>query len=149
MDTFVHLEVQSSFSFLWGTFTPEQLVQRVIALGQKAVALTDISLHGAVPFYRAAIEAGVQPIVGMKVSVWDGSPVILLARDFKGYGNLCRLLSIAIDGGTTPKILVTKQDLAHWSKGLLCLAGGRGSLIRSNIVRGRLDAARFALLELK
>ena len=149
MDTFVHLEVQSSFSFLWGAFTPEQLVQRVTALGQKAVALTDTGLHGAVPFYKAAVEAGVQPIVGIKVSIWDGSPVTLLARDFKGYGNLCRLLSITIDGGTTPTNLVTKQDLAHWSKGLLCLAGGRGSLIRSNIVRGRLDAARFALLELK
>ena len=39
MDTFVHLEVQSSFSFLWGTFTPQALVEEAIALGQKAGAV--------------------------------------------------------------------------------------------------------------
>jgi DNA-directed DNA polymerase III PolC len=149
MDTFVHLEVQSSFSFLWGTFTPERLVQRVTALGQTAVALTDSTLHGAVRFYRAATEAGVQPLVGIKVSIWDGSSVILLARDFNGYGNLCRLLSIAIDGGITPKNLLTKQDLAHWSRGVVCLVGGWKSRIRSALVKGRVDAARMSLAELR
>ncbi len=50
MDTFVHLEVLSAFSFLWGTFTPEDLVEAVASMGQKAVALTDYTLHGAVRF---------------------------------------------------------------------------------------------------
>ncbi len=149
MDTFVHLEVQSAYSFLWGTFNPEDLVREVAALGQQAVALTDDGLYGAVRFYKAAVKAGIQPIVGARLSLWDGSFVVLLASDFAGYGNLCRLLSVAFGGGTSPQNPVSKQDLSHWSKGLVCLAGGRGSGIRSSLARGRMDAARFKLLELK
>ncbi len=149
MDNFVHLEVQSAYSFLWGTFSPEELVQEVAALGQKAVALTDDGLHAAVQFYQAAVKAGVQPILGARVSIWDGSPVTLLASDFEGYGNLCRLVSIALEGGTSPQNLITRQDLSHRTNGLICLAGGRGSRIRSSLERGRVDAARFALQELR
>ncbi|MBM3299744.1 MAG: DNA polymerase III subunit alpha, partial [Deltaproteobacteria bacterium] len=149
MDTFVHLEVQSAYSFLWGTFTPEELVQEAVALGQKAVALTDDSLYGAVRFYQAAVRSGVQPIVGARVLLWDGSPVTLLATDFQAYGNLCRLVSIAYEGGTSPENLIMKQDLNHWSKGLICLAGGRGSRVRASLEKGRSDAARFSLMELR
>jgi len=149
MDTFVHLEVQSSFSFLWGSFTPTGLVREVTALGQKAVALTDTGLHGVVQFYREAVTAGIQPIIGAKLLIWDGSDVVLLATDFQGYGNLCRLLSIALQGGITPTNPINKQDLTHWSRGLVCLAGGRKSRIRSALVKGRIDAARMSLLELR
>jgi DNA-directed DNA polymerase III PolC len=149
MDTFVHLEVQSSFSFLWGSFTPAQLVREVAALGQRAVALTDTGLYGAVQFYKEAAKAGIQPIIGAKLVIWDGSDVIMLAIDFHGYGNLCRLLSIALQGGITPTNRITRQDLAHWSKGLVCLAGGRKSCIRSALVKGRIDVAGTSLLELR
>ncbi len=117
MDTFVHLEVRSAYSFLWGTFTPEELVREVAALGQRAVALTDDGLHGAVRFYKAALEVGIQPIVGARVSLWDGSPITLLASNFASYRNLCRLVSLSFEGGTAPRNLITRQDLAHWSAG--------------------------------
>ncbi|MBI5568848.1 MAG: DNA polymerase III subunit alpha [Desulfomonile tiedjei] len=149
MDAFVHLEVQSAYSFLWGTFNPEELVREVAALGQQAVALTDSGLYGAVRFYKAALEAGIQPILGAGVSIWDESPVTLLASDFEAYKNLCRLVSIAFEGGTSPRNLITRQDLSHWSRGLICLAGGRGSLIRSSLEKGRVDAAKYRLLELR
>ncbi len=148
MDDFVHLEVRSAFSFLWGTFTPDALVERAVALGQKAIALTDDGVHGAVQLCKAAVKAGIQPIVGAKLSIWDGSPIILLASDFQAYGNLCRLLSIAIEGGISQKNLITKQDLSHWSKGLICLAGGRGSTIRASLKKGRIDVAKIGVLEL-
>ena len=149
MDNFIHLEVQSAYSFLWGTFTPEELVQEVVALGQKAVALTDDGLHGAVRFYKAAVQAGIQPILGARLSIWDGSPVTLLASDFEAYGNLCRLLSIALGDGTSPQVSITKQDLSHWSRGLICLAGGRSSHIRSLLEKGRTEAAKICLQELR
>jgi DNA-directed DNA polymerase III PolC len=149
MDRFVHLEVQSAFSFLWGTFTPEDLVQEVVSLGQKAVALTDYGLHGAVRFYKAAVSAGIQPIVGARISTWDGSLITLLASDFRGYGNLCRLVSIALGESMAPEVPITRQDLKHWSSGLICLAGGRGSRVQSLLEKGRKDAARISLLELK
>jgi DNA-directed DNA polymerase III PolC len=149
MDTFVHLEVRSAYSFLWGTFTPEELVREVVALGQKAVALTDDGLHGAVRFYKAALEAGIQPIVGVRVSLWDGSPITLLASNFASYKNLCRLVSLSFAGGTAPRNFITRQDLAHWSSGLICLAAGTGSVIRSALEKGNDETARSCLLELK
>ena len=149
MDNFIHLEVQSAYSFLWGTFTPEELVQEVVALGQKAVALTDDGLHGGIRFYKAAVQAGIQPILGARLSIWDGSPVTLLASDFEAYGNLCRLLSIALGDGTSPQVSITKQDLSHWSRGLICLAGGRSSHIRSLLEKGRTEAAKICLQELR
>ncbi len=149
MDRFVHLEVQSAFSFLWGTFTPEDLVRKVAALGQKAVALTDYGLHGAVQFYKIALAAGIKPIVGARITIWDGSLITLLATDFQAYGNLCRLLSIALADGMSPNVLITRQDLQHWSGGLICLAGGRQSRIEPWLERGRKDSARLCLLELR
>ncbi len=149
MDRFVHLEVQSAFSFLWGTFTPESLVQKVVNLGQEAVALTDFGLHGTVEFYKAATNAGIQPILGARISMWDCSHITLLATDFDAYGNLCRLVSIALDDSMAPKAQLTRQDIKRWSKGLICLAGGRGSKIRSFVEKGHRDAARTSLLELR
>lgn len=149
MDSFVHLEVQSAFSFLWGTFTPETLVQKVVNLGQKAVALTDFGLHGTVEFYKAATNAGVQPILGARIAMWDCSHITLLATDHDAYGNLCRLVSIALDDSMSPKTQLTRQDIKRCSKGLICLAGGRGSKIRSFVEKGNREAARTSLLELR
>lgn len=149
MNTFVHLEVQSAYSFLWGTFTPDRLVQEVAAMGQKAVALTDFGLHGAVPFYKTAVKENIQPILGAKINIWDGSQITLLVINAEGYGNLCRLISIALNGGMSQQAFVTKQDLAHWSKGLICLAGGRNSKIRSSLEKNRPEAARFLTEELQ
>ncbi len=144
MDNFVHLEVVSGFSFLWGTFSPEDLVLAVSSMGQKAVALTDYGLHGAVRFYRAAIASGIQAIIGARVRIWDGSQVVFLATDFGSYGNLCRLVSFSCSSGG-----VTRQDLSHYSKGLVVIAGGRDSRIHIALKQGRQSQAEVCLLELK
>ncbi len=149
MDSFVHLEVQSAFSFLWGTFTPEDLVQEVCSLGQKAVALTDDTLYGAVRFYRAAAQSGIQAILGGRIIIRDGSPITLLASNLQGYGNLCRLISVASGDGTQPKHPVSKTDLARWSDGLICLAGGGGSGLRALLEEHHTDRAEKWLLDLK
>ena len=114
MDTFVHLEVLSAFSFLWGTFIPEDLVETVASMGQKTVALTDYTLHGALRFYKAAVRIGIQPIIGAKLRIWDGSLVTFLATNFEAYRNLCCLVSVTANSG-----IITKQDLCHYSKGLV------------------------------
>lgn len=149
MDNFVHLEVQSAFSFLWGAFLPADLVERVAAIGQPAVALTDTGLHGVVQFQKAARAAGVQPVIGARLNIWDGSPITLLVTNSKGYSNLCRLLSIGLGDKMRPNTRLTRQDLANWSKGLVCIAGGWGSLTREFLGRQRLDSARQSLLSIK
>ncbi len=149
MDSFVHLEVHSAFSFLWGTFTPEQLVEKVVSLGQEAVALTDYGLHGAARFCRAATSAGIQPIVGARVLLWDGSLVTFLATSYRGYANLCKLVSRSLREDMIPRFPLTKQDVAHWSGDLVCLAGGWDSRVLSLLHRRGSDAAGLCINELR
>ena len=144
-DNFVHLEVLSSFSFLWGTFTPEDLVETARFNGTKGcITLTDYTLHGAVRFYKAAVRIGIQPIIGAKLPIWDESQITFLATSFESYRNLCCLVSATSNSGT-----ITKQDLSHYSKGLVTIAGGSRSRISAALKRGRSQEAEFILQELK
>ena len=69
-ETFVHLHVASGYSLQYGASTPATLVQRAVAWGQPALALTDRDgLYGAVRFVQACTEAGVAPILGVDLAV--------------------------------------------------------------------------------
>ena len=91
----VHLQVHSHFSLCSGTASPRQLVARAVEHGMGALALTDTDgLYGVIPFYKAAREAGVRPIIGAQVG-----RCVALARDREGYAQLCTLVT-AIHLGT-------------------------------------------------
>jgi error-prone DNA polymerase len=72
-DDFAHLHVASGFSLRYGASTPAALVERAASLGQPALALTDRDgLYGAVRFVQACDEAGIAPVLGVDLAVWDG-----------------------------------------------------------------------------
>ena len=67
---FVHLHVHTEFSLLDGACRIRDLIPRVQALGQSAVAITDHgNMYGVIDFYKAAKAAGVKPIIGCEVYV--------------------------------------------------------------------------------
>ena len=67
---FVHLHVASGYSLRYGTSRPEALVERAVAMGQDALALTDRDgAYGAVAFALACREAGISPILGVDLAV--------------------------------------------------------------------------------
>lgn len=79
----------SHWSLLRGTAAPARLAARAAELGLRALVLADdLSLAGAVEFWTAARAAGVRPVLGATI---DGTAY--LARDRRGYANLCRLIS--------------------------------------------------------
>ena len=60
----------------------------------KALALTDRNGgYGLVEFYKLATELGIKPILGTELDDGDGQRTVLLARDRKGYAQLCELIS--------------------------------------------------------
>ena len=68
--SFVHLHVHTEYSLLDGACRLPRLMERVKALGQEAVAITDHgTMYGVVDFYKAAKAAGVKPIIGCEVYV--------------------------------------------------------------------------------
>jgi DNA polymerase-3 subunit alpha len=138
---FTHLHVHSEFSLLDGLGRITELVDSAAAAGMDSMAITDHgALYGAVAFYQAAKAKGIKPIIGIETYVAprsmtskegkaDSQPfhLILLARDFKGYQNLCRLATDAHIDGYYYKPRIDHERLAMYSEGLIglsaCLGG--------------------------
>jgi error-prone DNA polymerase len=95
-DPYVELHAHSAFSFLDGASAPEELAERAAELGHEALALTDHDgLCGSLAFAHAARAAGVRPITGCEITLVGGAHLTLLAATGTGYGNLCRLITLA------------------------------------------------------
>jgi len=140
---FVHLHVYSEYSSR-GLSGVEALVNTARSRGMTAMALTDEAMYGAVPFYRAALDAGIKPILGTRVDVYPptgkgGSfilassyPLILLARNLEGYRNLCSLSTmvhfLGNNGSISPRPLLWSELSAH-AKGLVALGGEEGEIV--------------------
>lgn len=93
---FAHLHVHSCFSFQDGASHVEKLVRTARELGMDAMAITDHnSLSAAVRFAKTAEEYGIKPIYGAEVTLEDGSHLVLLAENAKGYSNLSLILTEA------------------------------------------------------
>ncbi|MEM5775360.1 MAG: PHP domain-containing protein, partial [Anaerolineaceae bacterium] len=130
---FSHLHTHSHFSLLSGIPSPAQLVQRAAQLGMPALALTDHDrLTGAIEFYDACREAGIQPLIGLELRVAifekDSPPLIFLAMDLRGWTSLCCLSSLLLDSPAGPRASLALDDVHQNSAGLLCLAGAGGWL---------------------
>ena len=95
MNPYVELHCHSNFSFLDGGSHPYELAARAAELEMPALAITDRGgVYGAVKFLKACRKLGVKPIIGTALEV-DGQEVVMIARNLRGYSNLCRLLSFA------------------------------------------------------
>ncbi len=152
---FVHLHLHSEYSLVDSTIRIADLVQRTVAMGMPAVALTDQSnLFALVKFYRAAQKAGIKPIVGSDVWVMDApdappSRLTLMVRDADGYAALSRLLSRAYLEEHHGDFVALRPDwLRDDHAGLIAIAGPY-SLAGRLAVEGRLDHARDALASLR
>ena len=92
---YVELHSHSNFSFLDGGSHPYELAMRAAELEMPALAITDHGgVYGVVRHLQACRKLGVKPIIGSALEV-DGEELILIARNLRGYSNMCRLLSIA------------------------------------------------------
>ena len=122
---------KSNYSFLEGASHPEELIETAEALGLAGLALTDRDgLYGAARAHVAArSRAGFHLILGSQITVEDGSFVILLAADRKGYANLCQLISIGRLRCEKGESGVTWREVCDFAPGMIALWGGEGSLL--------------------
>ncbi len=138
---FTHLHVHTEFSLLDGLGRIDDLVSEASALGFDSLAITDHgALYGAVAFYQAATQRGIKPIIGVETYVArrsmtdregkaDAQPyhLVLLAKNWTGYQNLCRLVTDAHLEGYYYKPRIDHDRLARYSEGLIgmsaCLGG--------------------------
>ncbi len=157
--SFVHLHSHSHYSLLKCSASIKALVQKNKDLGFEALALTDMNnMFGAVEFYFAAKKEGIKPIIGLDVSLSgkfikspkDSYSVVLLARNYKGYQNLSRIVSFAhkknnLDGVQRASVEVISENAEH----LIALTGGHeGFLVQTFLKEGR-EKAEERLLYFK
>ena len=164
---FVHLRVHSAYSLLEGALTIPKLAQLAHDDGAPALALTDTNnLFGALEFSEALAAAGVQPIIGMTLSLTFASGresaalgnaaepnrpraegrIGLLAKDAEGYANLMQLSTdayfVASESG---EVVASIGELEERSAGLIALTGGLEGPIDRALADGNAELARMRL----
>jgi DNA polymerase-3 subunit alpha len=166
MAEFTHLHLHTEYSLLDGACDVHKLVDRVAALGQKSVAMTDHgNIYGAVHFFGAAKAKGVKPILGCELYVCKAEDhraetqkqptepgsasrsseynhLLVLAQNEEGYRNLIRLTSEASLHGFYRKPRVSKQYLAEHAEGLIGFSGCLSGELCEELLAGRYEKAR-------
>ena len=129
---YIELHTASAFSFLQGASLPEALVERAAALGYPAMALLDADgVYGAPRFHKAALRAGLRPIIGAALTMHAGNPqsrrsvwiLPVLVETQEGYRNLCRLVTRMKMRAPKGEGALTLEDFEGMTAGLVALAG--------------------------
>ena len=159
--SFTHLHVHTQYSLLDGACVIDKLIERVKELGQTSVAITDHgAMYGAIDFYKAAVKAGIKPVIGCEVYVAsrgmtdknseldrNNYHLILLAKNNDGYKNLIKLVSEAWTDGFYSKPRVDHDCIKKYSEGLICLSACLAGEVPQALLNGNFDAAKRIALE--
>jgi error-prone DNA polymerase len=133
--SYAELAVTTNFSFLRGASPPKAFVRQAASLGYSAIGIADRnSVAGIVRAYEAwkkltleelaELNAPTRPrlLVGARLVFRDGTPDILAyPKNRKGYGWLCRLLSIGKLRADKGECLLDFKDLLEYRRSLLLI----------------------------
>ena len=168
--SYIELHAASAFSFLQGASLPEALVDRAAELGYPAIALLDRDgVYGLPRFHKAALAAGIRPIVGAELTIgtWKAGsrqererqnvgpssqlvsfslqsvqvliPLPVLCESAEGYRNLCRLITRMKLRAPKGEGALALDELDGCTAGLVALAGRAALDGRRHGVAGLLD----------
>ncbi|MEG1698052.1 MAG: DNA polymerase III subunit alpha [Oscillospiraceae bacterium] len=154
-NNFTHLHVHTEYSLLDGACRIDGLMERVKALGQTAVAITDHGvMYGCVDFYKAAKKAGIKPIIGCEVYVATRTRfdkvnridanrhLILLCKNETGYRNLIKMVSSGFVEGFYNKPRIDHELLEKHHEGLICLSACLAGEIPQALLAGDYEKAK-------
>ena len=147
---FVHLRVHSEYSLSDGMVRIKPLLSRCVEQDMPAIAVTDRNnLFALIKFYNAAQGSGVKPLVASDVWVTpensneEATPLVLIARNDRGYRNLCELISRSYAEGQSMGVAGVKRSwIAEQAEGLIALSGGREGDVGRALLAGNLEEAR-------
>ena len=141
MSSYAPLHVHTHYSLFDGIATPQEYVDRAVAVGMTAMSITDHgSLSGHREMYRAAKEAGIKPILGIEGYICKDrfdhaekdktdllnlnyNHLIILAKNAKGLENLNKLNELAWTEGFYKKPRMDWEILAKYKEGLVITSG--------------------------
>lgn len=149
---FVHLRLHSEFSLVDGIVRIKPLMAKLAEMKMPAVGLTDLNnLFALVKFQKAAFSAGIKPIFGADISIWDeqsesAHELCLLVQNEKGYRHLTELISrMYQEGQRLGKPYARPEWIEEYSEGLICLSAGmRGQIAKQGLKDGFEQAEKIA-----
>jgi len=166
--SFVHLHVHTQYSILDGLSSIKKLFARARELEMPAIAITDHgNMYGVKEFFKHAYDKAnldenknliVKPIIGCEIYVtrhYDHRlkdpehkkyyHLILLAKNYEGYQNLMKIVSIGHMEGKYYKPRVTHEIVEKYHENLICCSACLAGEISQNILDDRLDKAEEAI----
>ncbi|QKJ18855.1 error-prone DNA polymerase [Microbacterium hominis] len=147
---YAELHAHSSFSFLDGASSPEEMAEEAERLGLHALAITDHDgFYGIVRFAEAAEALQVKTVFGAELSLElpapqngeadpVGSHLLVLARGEEGYHRLAKAITHGqLQGAEKGRPVYDLDELAaqgadHWA----VLTGCRKGAVRQGLARG-------------
>lgn len=157
---FVHLHVHTDYSLLDGCSRIDRLCEKAATLGQQALAITDHGvLFGLADFYKKAGKAGVKPLLGCEIYLvyedelgatneerarQKSHHMGLLAKNFVGYQNLTKLVSLGHTKGFYRNARVSMRQLAEHAEGLIGFSGCLAAVIPQRLLANDYEGAREA-----
>jgi len=158
MTDFVHLHNHSHYSLLDGACRIDDLVNEAAKNNMSAIALTDHGcMFGAIEFYRKARSKDIKPILGVEAYIAPGSRkdrkqsegiastsyhLLLLAKNFTGYQNLMRLVSIGYLEGFYYRPRIDREVLQAHSEGIVAMSACLKGEVAYNFLRKGYDEAK-------
>ena len=150
---FIHLRAHSHYSLLRALPKIPDLIKMAKKNGMKSMALTDLgNLYGAIEFYKECEAASIKPIIGVdfylaprgrsdKQTDVDNQNfrLVLLSKNFEGYKNLIKLVSVSFLEGFYYKPRIDKELLKKYGDGLIAIIPSFGGDI-SFALRNQNDA---------
>lgn len=149
--SFVHLHVHTQYSILDGLSDIKKLFARAQELGMPGIAITDHgNMYGVKDFHDISAKfPDIKPIIGCEVYVtrhYDHKlkdnehkryyHLILLAKNYEGYRNLMKIVSIGHIEGMYYKPRVSHEVIEKYHDNLICCSACLAGEIPQSIVAG-------------
>ena len=149
--SFVHLHVHTQYSILDGLSDIEKLFGRAQELGMPGIAITDHgNLFGVKDFHDVSAKfPDVKPIIGCEIYVtrhYDHTlkdndhkkyyHLILLAKNYEGYKNLMKIVSIGHIEGMYYKPRVSHEVIEKYHDNIICCSACLAGEIPQGILAG-------------
>ena len=170
MEDFIHLHVHTYYSILDGQSKIKNLVDKAIADGMRGLAITDHGdMFGIKEFHdivadvnKARKKEGLEPfkpIFGCEMYVSRYGPkelkddkrhisgyhLIVLAKNYKGYKNLIKLVSNSWVDGYYMRPRTDRADLERYHEGLIVCSACIAGEVPKKILDGDMAGAREAV----
>ena len=170
MEDFIHLHVHTYYSILDGQSSIQRLVDKAVADGMRGMAVTDHGVMFGIKEFHDYVggvnkkrkKEGLEPfkpIFGCEMYVSRHGPkeqkngkedqsgyhLIVLAKNYKGYKNLIKLVSRAWTDGYYMRPRTDRQDLERYHEGLIVCSACIAGEVPKKILNGDMAGAREAV----